>query len=653
MHQKTLMLLEFDEIKQRLAAYAGSNLGKRLAGDLTPKIQLQAVQEMLRETSEARLILDAAGSPPMGGLADLTETLHRVRAGGVLDPLSLQAVGDFLRGCRRTKEFMLKRLDLAPKVAGYALGITALETIELEIGRCILDGTVTDEASPELKKIRKELRRIQDKIKSKLHQMIASPEIKAWLQETVVSLRDNRQVLLVKAAFKHKVPGVVLGSSGSGGTLYVEPQAVHELQNELRMVESAEQEEIYQILAWLSGEIGVHLFELEQNQEIMAQYDLAFAKARLSRSMNGTAPLLNDDRRIKLVQARHPLLAGEPVPLNFQIGTDYRTLVITGPNTGGKTVTLKTIGLLTLMAQAGLHIPAAAGSEVAVFENVLADIGDGQNIAQSLSTFSAHITNIIGILKESNQKTLVLLDEIGTGTDPAEGAALAIAILETLFERGSVTIASTHYPEIKQYALGTPGFRNGSMAFDKHNLKPLYRLIVGQPGESNALWIAAKLGMPQQVLKKAEYQLGGLFQSKEPTARERDDVETESDITESVPMFSEVESQPLSARENRVESKAPEVRIKVGDMVSIPFLNEQGRVCSEPDGKGRIRVLVKGKKMEVSLKRVELKIPAEKLYPAGYDLNVALISKEERRQKHQMARKHVPGMVRIVSPDEQ
>lgn len=656
MNRKTMELLEFPKIKEMLAECALSKLGRKMAEDLTPRTNITAISGILQETSEARLLLEAAGTPPLHGLADLSETLGKLKAGGVLDPLSLQAVGDFLRGCRRTKVFMEKRLELAPIVAGYSYGLTTLEDLEAEIERCIVDGTVCDDASSELRKIRKEIKKLQDKIKSKLQQLLLSAEAKTWLQETVISVKDSRQVLMVKAAYKHQVPGIVIGSSGSGGTLFVEPLAVHQLSNELKVLEGSEQEEVYRILAGLSGQLSEKSIQIESNLEIMAQYDLAFAKAKFSRIYNGTAPAINDQGRVKLIQAKHPLLLEQAVPLDFFIGTDYRTLVITGPNTGGKTVALKTIGLLTMMAQAGLHIPAGIGSEIAVFKEVLADIGDGQNIAQSLSTFSAHITNIIAILNDCGRQTLTLIDEVGTGTDPAEGAALAIAILEFLYEKGGVTIASTHYPEIKHYALQTPGFKNGCMAFDRENLKPLYRLIIGQPGQSNALWIAAKLGMAETVLKKAQRQLGNSIPEKVSVANQRLVAEPEETAVVSQTEISEPareESAKIPAEESVPQLEKVKPNLKIGDLVRIPFLNEQGVVCSLPDSKGKIRVLIKDKKMELPVKRVQLHTPAEQLYPENYDLNVVLLSKEERRQKHQMERKHVPGVSRIVSKDEQ
>ncbi len=655
MNKKTMDLLDFPEIRSRLAECALSKLGRRMAEDLIPRTNLPAVSEMLRETSEAKLLSDSAGAPPLHGLADLSESFQKLKAGGVIDPVSLQAVSDFLRGCRRTREFMQKRLELAPMVAGYSFGITPFEELEAEIEQRIIDGMVADDASSDLRKIRREIKRLQDKIKSKLQQIMLAPEAKTWLQESVVSIKDSRQVLMVKAAFKHQIPGVVLGSSGSGGTLFVEPMAVHELSNKLKVLEGSEQEEIYRILAELSGKIRAKISQIESNLEIMAQYDLAFAKARFSRIINGTAPAINEAGRIKLVRAKHPLLTEDAVPLDFDIGFDYRALVITGPNTGGKTVALKTIGLLTLMAQSGLHIPAASGSEIAIFENVLADIGDGQNIAQSLSTFSAHITNIISILKDCSRRTLTLIDEVGTGTDPAEGAALAIAILDHLYEKGGVTVASTHYPEIKHYALVAPGFKNGCMAFDRDNLKPLYRLIIGQPGESNALWIAAKLGMPQAVLKKAEQQLENYHYEKTFVNNYR--LSPESKRVELNPLPAESEVRPEQDFERQIAPQQTIVKdqlnFKAGDLVKIPFLKEQGVVCSPPDSKGKIRVLVKGKKMELSAKRVQLHIPAEQLYPANYDLNTVLLSKEERRQKHLLERKHSPGVSRVVSEDEQ
>ncbi len=658
MNDKTLQLLEFPAIRAQVAGYALSGLGRELAETLSPKTRAAAVAELLQETSEARWLLESAGAPPLYGLADLREAFRRAAIGGVLDPLSLQSIGDFLRGCRKTREFMLKRTVQAPMVAGYALRLTALPDLEAAIERCIRDGQVANEASPELRRLRREIGRLQDKIKSKLQQLLAAPGAREWLQEAVVSFKEGRQVLLVKAAQRQKVPGVVVGSSGSGGTLFIEPQAVTEYGAELRQLSAAEQEEVHRILAMLSAAVAAVLTELEPNLEIMAQYDLAFAKARFSRATGGIAPRLNEQGYILLKTARHPLLPGTPEPLDLIIGRDYRSLVITGPNTGGKTVALKTVGLLTLMAQTGLHVPAAAGSELAVFATVLADIGDGQSIAQSLSTFSAHITNITAILGQCGPRSLVLLDEVGTGTDPAEGAALATAILEYLYEQGAVTVASTHYPEIKQYALDAPGFRNGAMAFDRHNLKPLYRLIIGQPGASQALWIAAKLGMLPAVLAKAEQRLAGISSLRQDVAELPDTPVLPGEI---FPAAEEAPVDPVPAPVP-AEAAPPELpdaplperpAVKIGDRVSVPFLGEQGVVCTAPDAKGRIRVLIKGKKMDLPLQRVQLLIPAEQLYPENYDLNIVLLSKEERRLKHRMKRKHLPGAARVVNPDEQ
>lgn len=650
MNEKTIALLEFPIIRAQVAELAVSGLGRNLAEDLTPKTNRAAVRQSLQETTEAKEILESSGTPPLYGLADLTETFRKLEIGGVLDSLSLQGIADFLRGCRKTREFMSKRLDQAPLVAGYALRLAPFPDLEAEIERCIADGTVVSDATSELRRLRREIGRIQDKIKSKLQQILLAPEAREWLQEPVVTMKEGRPALLVKASHRQRVPGAVIGSSGSGNTVFIEPQAIRELNNDLKQLEGAEQEEVYQILATLSGAVALHILELQQNLEIMAQYDLAFAKARFSRAVRGVAPDLNESGRIVLREARHPLLAGQPVPLNFEIGRDYRSLVITGPNTGGKTVALKTIGLLTLMAQAGLHIPAASGSQIAIFEEVLADIGDGQSITQSLSTFSAHLNNIIDILKHCGNRTLVLLDEIGTGTDPSEGAALAAAILETLYELGAITVASTHYPEIKHFAQTTVGFKNGAMAFDRQNLQPLYRLSIGRPGESQAFWIAAKLGMPRLVLDKAEQRLDG--KSSLVSEPEVDPPQPDT------PEFPAIEAFPVPAPPPVVEppgsnEPAREATIKVGDLVSVPSLGEKGVVCSTPDAKGRIRVLIKGKKAELPVKRLQLLIPAEKLYPEDYDLNIVLLSKEERRRKHQMERKHVPGATRIISPEEQ
>jgi DNA mismatch repair protein MutS2 len=657
MDLKTMELLEFTTIKTILADLAYSNLGRQLAEALVPKTNLAAIAGMLRETSEARTILDGSGSPPFAGLAEINSLLGQVKIGKVLGPAELRQIADFMRGCRRTREFMTRRLELAPQVAGYALGLAVYEELEAEIARCISDDFVVDDASVALKKLRKELLRLQEKIKAKLHQMVLSPEAKLYLQEPVVGYKDSRPVLMVKAGQRQRISGMVLGSSSSGNTLFVEPAVVHQLGNQLREIEAAEQEEVYQILSGLSGEVYGRVAGLESNVEIMAQYDFAFAKAKLSRSLQAGEPRLNQTGYLNLVRARHPLLNETAVPLEFQIGGAYRSLVITGPNTGGKTVVLKTVGLLTLMAQSGLHIPAESGSEITVCREVLADIGDGQNIAHSLSTFSAHIANIIKIIGQSGPGSLVLLDEIGTGTDPAEGAALAIAILEHLYEKGAITVASTHYPEIKQYARTKPGFKNGCMAFDRENLRPLYRLILGKPGESNALWIAEKLGMAPELLNRARRELARDAAEYPAPVPEKIPVSLEKGAPPEIPGDSEAPI-PEKRSEGEFPRTIPAVKpverpLQVGDLVNIPSLDEKGIVCALPDAKGRLRVLVKGKKLEIAVKRVKLQIPAEQLYPDNYDLNIVFMSKEERRIKKQMAKGHAHGIMREIQPEEQ
>ena len=658
MDQKTMELMEFTTVKALLADLTYSNLGRRIAESLVPKTNLSAIRGMLNETTEALAILDGTGSPPFAGLSGIDSRLEEAKTGRVLEPTSLRQISDFMRGCRRTREFMTRRLEIAPQVAGYSLGLTVYEELEAEIDRCIIDDFVVDEASSALKKLRKEITRLQEKIKAKLHQIILSPEAKFFLQEPVVGYKESRPVLMVKAGQKQRLPGMVLNSSASGNTLFVEPAAVHQLGNELRATEAAEQEEVYQILAGLSGEVCERADGLEHNVEIMTQYDFAFAKAKLSRSMQGTEPELNQTGWINLIRARHPLLTATAVPLEFQIGGDYRSLVITGPNTGGKTVALKTIGLLTLMAQSGLHIPAGPGSEIAICREVLADIGDGQNIAQSLSTFSGHISNIIKILGQCGPGTLVLLDEVGTGTDPAEGAALAIAILEHLSEKGALTVASTHYPEIKQYALTKPGFKNGCMAFDREKLRPLYRLIIGQPGESNALWIAEKLGMTPEILTRAKQELSRVTGPDSPPLHPDTPVAPDEPNPTPEPWAGPTDTllepglRPERDRKIAPPSQEAERPLRVGDLVQIPSMDEKGIVCTLPDAKGRIRVQIKDKKMEIAAKRVKLQIPAEQLYPEDYDLDIIMLSKEERRLKKRIAKGKAPGIMREIRPEE-
>ncbi|MDI6871991.1 MAG: endonuclease MutS2 [Bacillota bacterium] len=504
MDGKSLSLLEFPKIQARLADLAVFAVGKELAEALLPQPEPLWVAAAQEDTAEALALLWREGGVPWGGLHDLRPLLHRATLGAVLEAEELLAVADTLRGMARLRRFMAERSDRFPRLAALAESLPGLPELGAEIQRCITEhAEVADAASPALARLRAQSRTLQNRLREKLDSLVTSPEVARYLQEPLVTLRNDRYVIPVRREYKSMVPGVVHDQSASGATLFVEPMAVVELNNQLRQVNAAEQEEVRRILSALSAQVAAAAPDLEAAMGALGRFDFMLAKGKLAREMEATLPRLNREGRLRLRQARHPLLAGTVVPVDVMLGEDFITLVITGPNTGGKTVTLKTIGLLTLMAQAGLHIPAGEGSEVAIFSDIFADIGDEQSIEQNLSTFSSHLTNIVRLLDRLTDNCLVLLDELGAGTDPTEGAALAMALLDHLHRRGTRTVATTHYPELKAFAYTRPGVENASVEFDVETLRPTYRLAIGIPGRSNAFEIAARLGLSEEIIAEA------------------------------------------------------------------------------------------------------------------------------------------------------
>lgn len=667
MNMQTLQTLDYDEIKARLREYVQSGLGKKLVDDLRPAADPRAVAQMLRETAETRAILDIAGQLPLHGLADLTEDLERAARGAVLEPAALTALADLLRGCRGMKLFMARFREAAPQVSAYAGAITVMEDLEERIERCIENNRVSSAASPRLARIRAQIDVLKGRIKEKMHSFLTAARFHDCLQEQIVSLRDGRYCLAVKSSQRHRIDGTVLGSSGSGQTVFVEPSPVRALTNELRVLEGEEEAEVYQVLVGLTGEVAARLPALRVNVETMAVYDFAQAKAKYGRAIGGIAAELLPTPQIIIQGGRHPLLGREAVPLDFTLGGDCRTLLITGPNTGGKTVVLKTVGLFALLTQSGLLVPAERAA-LGVFDRVLADIGDRQDIVQSLSTFSGHVRNLVAILAEARRGSLVLLDEIGTGTDPAEGAALAAAVLDDLHEAGALTVATTHYGELKRFADGRPGFRNARMEFDPETLRPLFRLTIGRAGRSNGLWIAERLGMARTTLEKARGFLG-----KDPEGKlgvgSQGVEETESsggvgsagvdepwETSGGVRSRGVEEPEPegdagsLSRREEGGEQREEKRPYQVGDSVYVGNTGERGIICALADDRGEVTVLVREKRVKVNEKRIRLHLAKEELYPdhERYDLDIVLLSKDDRRLKKAMAKRHVAGKERIL-----
>lgn len=506
MNERSLRVLEYKKITEDLKERCSSDLGRALAEELKPISQLEKILPLLKETSEAQAILIQIGNVPLGGIHDLLAFVRRTEIGAYLDPGQLLTLKETLTAARRLKSALKFDEVKFPIIQGLAQGLSSLRELEDRISDCIISETeIADNASPELRHIRRQIQLKNEGIRSKLNSIISSTNNQKYLQDPIITMRQDRYVVPVKQEHRGNIPGLIHDQSSSGATLFIEPMAVVELNNQLRELKLKERAEIERILMEIAGMIAQRAAEIRGNQAILKQLDFIFAKGKLSLAMRAVEPTLNNQGKIHIKNGRHPLLkAQEVVPITIWLGEKFRTLMITGPNTGGKTVTLKTVGLFSLMAQSGLHVPADYGTVLAVFDHIFADIGDEQSIEQSLSTFSSHMTNIVKILQEVTQNSLVLFDELGAGTDPTEGAALAMAIINYLRGLGATVLATTHYSELKQFALTHEDIENASVEFDVATLRPTYRLLIGVPGKSNAFEISRKLGLTENIIEAAK-----------------------------------------------------------------------------------------------------------------------------------------------------
>ncbi len=545
MNQKAYRVLEYNKIIERLSAQAASSLTKKMIEELKPSIDVYQIQEQLTETTEAVSVIMHKGPLPLGGFYDIKDTVYFAYKGGTLTMRQLLEILYNLQAARSAAVFLKSDLPNLPRMQGFSEAIFVDKRLEDEIDRCILsEDEMADSASAELKRIRRTILRHNDAIKAKMTSILNASENRTFLQDAIVTMRQGRYVVPVKQEHRSKFSGIIHDQSSTGATLFIEPQAIVNLNNELREMELAEKKEIQRILEAFSQRIGQIYQELLNNQKLLVQMDFIFSKGKLSVSQKAMEPKMNTKGILRIKNGRHPLIdLKKAVPINIALGKEYDTLIITGPNTGGKTVTLKTVGIFILMAQSGLHVPASDGTELPVLEQVFADIGDEQSIEQSLSTFSSHMNNIVQIVEESRQNTLVLLDELGAGTDPTEGAALAISILENLYGKGAKTIATTHYTELKKYALSSYRVQNASMEFNVETLSPTYRLSIGVPGKSNAFEISRKLGLPDGIIEHAKSLL------------EEGDIEFEEVITT-------IEKDKIAAEEERDEALALKLEMK-------------------------------------------------------------------------------------------
>lgn len=568
MNQKALETLEYRKIIAQLKREMGSAASAKLADELTPLTSEKIIKEELRSTTEAVDLIVRKGPLPTGGLYDIREALLLAKKGGSLTMRQLLEVQNVLGISSEVVAFMhddaLPELKYIGEMVDLIVEFTALEK---EISRCILtEDEMADNASPKLKDIRRSIHQQNLAIKNKLSRIITSSSNKTYLQDAIVTMRDGRYVIPVKQEYRSFFPGMVHDQSKGGATLFIEPQGVVELNNKLRELEVEEQLEIARILAELSSRVAEHYREIRSNLDLLTKLDFIMAKGKLSCKMHASEPKIDADGELRLISARHPLIEyKKAVPVDIRIGGDYRTLIITGPNTGGKTVSLKTAGLLVMMAQSGLHIPASHASTLPIFREVFADIGDEQSIEQSLSTFSSHMKNIVSIIDKASYDSLVLVDELGAGTDPTEGAALAIAILERFYDSGALTMATTHYNELKKYALATSGVENAAMEFDVETLTPTYRLLIGVPGKSNAFEISKKLGLSESVIERASEHIkhGDMEFENVISSIEDDKRKAAADRLDAESMRAEIEE-----RLKKIEEKEKAVSEKRADIIA-------------------------------------------------------------------------------------
>ncbi|MGM0899511.1 MAG: endonuclease MutS2 [Bacillota bacterium] len=636
MNNHTFKVLEIGLIKETIASYALTEAGKKEVIRLEPSTNVKQIEAWLDELSEAVKIMNISTSVPVHGLDGMDLLLHSLNKGVALRPDQFSKLAEFLDNCGKMRRFMKDKEWTAPRVSSYIYSIDELPVLEEEIVRCIRNGGVDDYASKELLKVRKQISIQVDRLKEKVLQMVRSSKLKPILQEQVVSQRDGRYVIPVKKEYRNKIKGSVLDTSASGSTLFIEPEEIAMSQEQLSWLKAEEEAEVQKVLFYLTGLVEEKEPQIRLAVETMVHYDVLFAKAKYSRAIDGRKPFVNETHYIRLVKARHPLLGSQAVPLTFELGSPEHALVITGPNTGVKTVTIKTVGLLTLMAQSGLHIPVADGSSISVYQNILVDIGDGQSIMENLSTFSSRIVNIIEILKETNDRSLVLLDELGSGTDPGEGMGLATAILEQLYAKGATLLATTHYSEIKEFADQHEGFINGSMEFDLNSLRPTYKLHIGKGGESQAFAIALKLGVHPRLIQRAHEIT---YKEKKVYLSDEEDLAAKR----------EKEKQIIVNRHQQRAKKHAVTKEKLssfnqGDNVVISPENLIGIVYKGPDEQGNYLVQVKGEKKVYNHKRLKLKIAASELYPEDYDFDIIFESVENRKNKKLLSRKHVDGV---------
>lgn len=628
----TFQILEFNKIIDLWEMNAYTDGAKEKIKNIQPILNENQVKKELKDTSQARQMIDTVGMPPMVSFKDMEEMVTLADKGGCLMPEQLEYIASVLTAVKRLKEYLERGKSLSLSLAYYEIELDALDTLKNELQEKIRGGRVDDYASKLLKNLRQDIEKLDARMKEKAEIILRNH--KKYLSEQFITTRSGRICLPVKKEYKGKVSGQVVDKSSTGSTFFIEPDTIGAMNEEITLLKFEEENEERRILYELTGEIAERKETLFRNQQVVEKLDFIFAKGKLSADMKANEVKINTEGIFQIKNGRHPLMEEHLcVPLNMNLGSEADGMIITGPNTGGKTVSIKTTGLFSLMVQCGLHIPMEDGT-IAMRNQVLCDIGDGQNMTESLSTFSAHITNVLEILKTANSESLVIMDELGSGTDPTEGMGIAIAVLEELRKCGCKFLVTTHYPEVKTYAETTPRVLNARMAFDRETLRPLYRLEIGISGESCALYIAKRLGMPSGMIKRANQAAYG----------------TETidfmDLTEKEQKVKKTFSPSIVKAKKQESTKLPTQRqYQIGDSVMVYPDEKLGILCRTVDDKGMVGVQIKGKKIEINQKRIKLQVAADQLYPEDYDFSIIFDTVENRKKRHKMGKKHQEDMI--------
>ncbi len=623
--------IEFDKIKERWMSLAVTDHAKEMIAKVSCYLEESELRKQLKDTTNSKILLEKLGAPPLQNVAEAKEILTIAEKGDCLTPYQLERVEKVLVAVMRLKDYLAKGKQYENPLAYYEENLDAAKALREEISRQIRNGIVDDYASKELRQLRADMLRCEEQMKQKAEQILRAN--KECMADNYCTARNGRICVPVKKEYKFKISGSVIDKSATGSTFFIEPVSVAKYYEELQLLQISEENEVYRILYTLTAMVAESISLMNENIRLIEKLDFIFSKGKLSIDLDAAAPAINTERRIILKDARHPLMdRALNIPLQFEIGSQARGIIITGPNTGGKTVAIKTVMLSCIMAQCGLHV-ACKEADICMNSSYLCDIGDGQDITENLSTFSAHIKNVLEVLREVHRDSLVIMDEMGSGTDPTEGMGIAIAILEELRKSGCLFLVTTHYPEVKDYADKTEDIVNARMTFDKETLKPTYQMVIGEAGESCAFYIADRLGMPSEMLKTAVRAAYGEAAVKDYQFRKEENT-----------LQKEAGHKLVKVKKTTPRTKL-DTKYHLGDSVMVFPDKKIGIVCEPVNEKGVLRVQLQDKKIWINHKRVKLHVAAAQLYPADYDFSILFETVENRKIKHDMARKYTEEVI--------